>query len=208
MTERIGVLGGTFDPPHLGHLILAGEARWQLGLDRVLLVPAAVPPHKPEGPSMGPELRAALVERALADRPGLELCRLELERPGASYSADTLAALAAAHPGAALWFILGADQLSTLERWHAPERVLALARLAVAPRSGDAGPGGAGAAPPSLAAGRIDHLDMPCIGISSSLVRRRLAAGQPVGALVPAGVEELLREAGLVPSLPRGERPR
>lgn len=196
---RIGLLGGTFDPPHMGHLVMASEARWQLGLDRVLLVPAAAPPHKPAGPELAADDRARLVERAIAEDPWLELSRLELERPGLSYTVDTLAAMRAAEPGAALWFILGADQLLALGTWHRPERIVELARLAVVPRGGH-GREELEAAAEELAPGRVDWVLAPEIGISSSQIRRRIATGRPIRYLVPAVVEDELRRMGLLPS--------
>jgi nicotinate-nucleotide adenylyltransferase len=194
--RRLGLLGGSFDPPHLGHLILADEAWWALGLDEVRFVPAAQAPHKPGGPALPAELRVRLVARAIEGHPGLTLSRVELERPGPSYTVDTVEAVAAAEPDADLWLIIGGDQLLGVPEWREPERILRLARLAVAVRSGqerrtfEAVAGGA-------APGRIDWLEMPAIGISSTLVRERMAAGRPVRALVPAGVADLLAAEGL-----------
>jgi nicotinate-nucleotide adenylyltransferase len=190
------VLGGTFDPPHIGHLIVASEALWQLGLDVVRLVPARVPPHKPTGAQTVADTRAAWLERAVAGTPGLEVSRAELDRGGPSYTADTLEAMASAEPDALLWFILGADQLAELPRWHDPERILAAARLAVVPRAGiDVRELAAEVAP-----GHADLLDVPEIGVSSSMIRERIAAGLPIRFLVPPEVEESLRREGLVAS--------
>lgn len=199
---RIGVMGGTFDPPHIGHLIVASEARWQLHLDVVRLVPAREPPHKPAGAPAPAARRVALLEAAVAGEPGLEVSRVELERPGPSYTADTLEAMAAAEPGAELWFVLGADQLAGLPGWRDPRRILAAARLAVVPRAGH----DARALAARIAPGRADVLDVPEIGVSSSLVRARLAAGEPIRFLVPAAVEESLRREGLVASAESGNQ--
>ena len=201
--RRIGVLGGTFDPPHVGHLIVASEALWQLELDVVRLVPARTPPHKPPGAPSDPDRRAAWLEAAVAGAPGLEVSRLELDREGPSYTADTLEAMAAAEPGAELWFILGADQLAGLPGWRDPGRVLAAARLAVVPRAGHDARALAG----EVAPGRADVLDVPEIGISSSMIRERIAAGLPVRFLVPPEVEKSLRREGLVAS-PQSSSPR
>ena len=190
------MLGGTFDPPHIGHLIVASEALWQLDLDVVRLVPTRVPPHKPTGAQTDPDRRAAWLERAVAGHPGLEVSRIELEREGPSYTADTLEAIAAEEPGAALWFILGADQLAELRGWHEPGRILAAARLAVVPRAGR----DLRAIADEVAPGRADLLDVPEIGVSSSMIRERIAAGRPIRFLVPPGVEESLRREGLVAS--------
>jgi nicotinate-nucleotide adenylyltransferase len=181
------VLGGTFDPPHLGHVLLAHEAWWQLGLDEVRLVPARRAPHKQEASRYTPEFRARLVEAAVADHPALVLSRAELDREGPSWTVDTLEAMAADEPDADLWFVLGADQLEGFARWRAPERILAVARLAAAARGDAIGPAIAG-----IAGDRVDRIEMPEVAISSSLVRRRLAAGQPVRYLVPRAVEVLL----------------
>jgi nicotinate-nucleotide adenylyltransferase len=194
--RRIGVLGGTFDPPHIGHLIVASEALWQLDLDVVRLVPARTPPHKPAGEQTEPDRRAAWLEAAIAGTPGLEVSRIELDREGPSYTADTLEAMAAAEPGAALWFVLGADQLAGLPGWRDPERIIAAARLAVVPRAGH----DVRALAERIAPGRADVLDVPEIGVSSSMVRERIAAGLPVRFLVPPEVEKSLRREGLVAS--------
>ena len=199
---RIGVLGGTFDPPHIGHLIVASEALWQLRLDVVRLVPARMPPHKPAGSPSGGEARARWLEAAVAEVPGLEVSRVELEREGPSYTADTLEEMATAEPGALLWFVLGADQLAGLPRWHDPDRILAAARLAVVPRAGH----DARALAAEIAPGRADVLDVPEIGVSSSMIRDRLAAGRPIRFLVPAAVEESLQREGLVASPRPSER--
>jgi nicotinate-nucleotide adenylyltransferase len=194
--RRIGVLGGTFDPPHIGHLIVASEALWQLDLDVVRLVPARTPPHKPANAPTDPDRRAAWLAGAVAGTPGLEVSRIELDREGPSYTADTLEAMADAEPGALLWFILGADQLAGLPGWRDPGRILAAARLAVVPRAGH----DARALADQVAPGRVDVLDVPEIGVSSSMIRDRIAAGLPIRFLVPAEVEESLRREGLVPS--------
>ncbi len=193
------MLGGTFDPPHIGHLVVACEALWQLGLDEVRLVPARHPPHK-EGVAVAPaEDRAAWLEEAVAGRPGLVVSRIELEREGPSFTADTLDAMAAAEPGVRLWFVLGADQLAGVPSWHDPPRILAAARLAVVAREGvdDAELRELAA---RVAPGRADVVDVPAIGVSSSLVRARIAAGEPVGHLLPPAVEAALVRGGLVPS--------
>ena len=190
------MLGGTFDPPHIGHLIAASEARWQLGLDLVRLVPARTPPHKPAGAQTDGDRRAAWLEAALGGAPGLEVSRIELDREGPSYTADTLEAMAAAEPGALVWFILGADQLAGLPGWHEPGRILAAARLAVVPRAGH----DARALAERIAPGRADVLEVPEIGVSSSMIRERIANGLPIRFLVPPAVEESLRREGLVAS--------
>jgi nicotinate-nucleotide adenylyltransferase len=198
------VLGGTFDPPHIGHLIVACEARWQLGLDEVRLVPARHPPHKDRDAVAPVERRAAWLEEAVAGRAGLVVSRCEIAREGPSYTADTLAAMAAAEPGARLWFVLGADQLAGFPGWHDPARILRHARLAVVAR-GDTGSAAAAALAERVAPGRADLVDIPAIGVSASMIRARMAAGTPVGHLLPPAVERALVREGLVPS-PSAER--
>jgi len=195
----VGVLGGTFDPPHIGHLVVACEALWQLGLDEVRLVPAGRPPHKDDPAVASAERRAAWLERAIADRPGLVVSLIEVHRDGPSYTADTLEAMAAAEPGVQLWFILGADQLAEFPNWKAPERILAAARLAVVAR-GDVGQGDLDTLAQGVAPGRADIVAVPVIGVSSSMIRERMAAGRPIGHLVPREVEQALIAEGLVPS--------
>src|SRR6188508_2732803 len=136
MTKALGILGGTFDPIHLGHLALAREARDALDLERVLLVPNAVPPHKGAGVSAA-EHRAAMVRLAIADDPGLEFSSLELDRPGPSYAVDTVIAVAErsrAQGRPEPWFLLSDEALAELPTWRQPERILDLARVAAAPR--------------------------------------------------------------------------
>ena len=189
---RIGVMGGTFDPPHDGHLALARAAAAQLGLDRVMLVPAAQPPHKPGGATMPAERRIAMVRAAVEDDPVLEASAEEIDREGPSYTADTLERIAAGNPGADIWFILGADQLEGFPGWNRPERIVEIARLAVASRPGAGDPAMdflAGA----VAAGRVDVVDMPEVPISSTEVRARIARGEDVSQLVPPAVARMLR---------------
>jgi nicotinate-nucleotide adenylyltransferase len=190
--RRVGVLGGAFDPPHIGHLILAQEAWWRLKLDLMLLVPVGTPTDRP-APRFDAERRVRMVEAAVAGHPGLICSRVEVDRDGPSYTADTLERVAADHPGADLWFLLGADRLETLPDWHDPPRLLSLARIAVVPRPGwDADRIHATAR--RVAPGRVDLLEAPQIDVSSTMVRRRLGEGGPVRYLVPHGVEPLLRD--------------
>ena len=195
------MLGGTFDPPHIGHLIVAREAQWQLGLDEVRLVPARHPPHKDHSRVAPAERRAEWLERAVADKPGLTVSRIELGRGGPSYTADTLRAMAAAEPGVELWFILGADQLAGFPTWMEPEAILELARLAVVGR-GETGDDLLAELADSVAPGRCDLLEVPLIGVSSSMIRKRMEKGEPIGHLVPPEVEAALQREGLVPSTP------
>jgi nicotinate-nucleotide adenylyltransferase len=191
---RLGVLGGTFDPPHVGHLILAEEARTSLELQRVLFVPAGDPWRK-SGQHVTPaEHRLSMLRLALASDPYFEVCTLEVERAGPSYTVDTLEALRGLHgPGLELYFILGEDALHDLPNWKDPERIVALAWLAVAPRAQSSGPDtpDLGAAGPGIAE-RIVPIAMPAIDVSSTALRARARAGQSLRYLVPLAVEEYI----------------
>ena len=195
----IGILGGTFDPFHLGHLALARAARDALGLERLLVVPAAIPPHKLARPISPPDVRLALVEAGIAGEPRLDASRIELDRPGPSYTVDTVAALARAERAAGrtpdITVVLSAESFADLAAWREPARLLDLARIAIAPRAGHA--------PPDLAAfeaafpGRRDRIvviDGPDVDVSASAIRRRAARGESVDGLVPPKVAALIRD--------------
>jgi nicotinate-nucleotide adenylyltransferase len=194
---QLGILGGTFNPPHVGHLVCAQEARARLGLDEVWLVPVASPPHKPLPGDPGPEVRLEMCRRAAAGVEWLDVSDLEVRRGGPSYTVDTLEALRGARPGDELTWIAGGDTALSLPGWHEPERVLSLARFAVAER----GEARRDEIERSLAglAGRpsVVFFDMPRVDVSSSDVRRRVAAGLPVRWLVSDPVRELVEERGL-----------
>jgi nicotinate-nucleotide adenylyltransferase len=195
---RVGILGGTFNPPHLGHLVCASEAAAQLGLDRVLLTPVAVPPHKDARKDPGRAERLELCRLAVAGDERLRVCDLEVARGGPSYTVDTLRELHEHEPEDHLTFILGGDVALGLPDWHEPEAVLGLATLAVAERAG-AERGDVAArlqdAFPGLAT--LAFFDMPRIDISSSQIRRRVAEGRPIRYLVPASVADRIDQGGL-----------
>ncbi len=195
---RLGLLGGTFNPPHLGHLVCAMEARDQLGLETVALLPAGVPPHKPVLDEPGPEVRATLCDLAAAAEPDLVVRRDELRREGPSYTVDTLRALHDALPGDELTFIVGGDQALGLPDWREPEAVLSLARIAVAHR-GDIDRGAILECCAGLdgAQERLVFFDMPRLDVSSTLIRDRVAAGRPIRHLVPDAVADCIAERGL-----------
>ncbi len=197
--RRIGILGGTFDPVHYGHLVIAEQAREALGLDRVLFVPAAQPPHKLGLSITAAADRAAMVALAIADNPAFDLCRTELDRPGPSYTVDTLAALAAeaARQGVAreLFFILSSEAVAELPSWRDPDGILALCRLAVVPRPGYPMPDPAWLE--SHFPGRADRIvavDTLPLAHSASHVRRRAAAGRSIRYLVPPAVETYIHD--------------
>jgi nicotinate-nucleotide adenylyltransferase len=194
----LGILGGTFNPPHLGHLAIARDALRELALDRVVLMPARMPPHKPIERDPGSAARLAMCRLLVAGADGVSVCAYELERDGPSYTVDTLGAIHASDPDAELTFIVGADTAATLPSWREPRRLLELARLAVAARSGTDRRGVLQAlAPLAPAQGGVRFLDTPVIEISSSLARERAAAEEPLEALVGEGVAGYIVEHGL-----------
>lgn len=196
VSRSIGVLGGAFNPPHLGHLLLAQEARVRLGLDEVLLVPTGVAPHKTIDPEPGASLRAAMTRLAVADASGIEVSDLEVTRDGPSYAYRTLELLHDSQPGCDLTFVMGADVAASLETWEQPRRVLELARVAVAGRPG-ADRAGVDSALARLGAPAAKSIEMPLVGISSTLIRERIAAGMPVRWMLPDPVIELIEARGL-----------
>ncbi len=179
---RIGVFGGTFDPIHNTHLNLARAALSQAALDKVLFVVSAVPPHKRAAVCLGPEERYALVEAALLGEPRMDASRVELDREGPSYTADTLDLLAAANPGADLFLILGMDAVCDLPKWHEPARVVARATILAAARPGQ------DTTIPPLLHGKCARLDFPEQPVSSTEIRARLGRGEPVAQLLPPAV--------------------
>jgi len=190
----IGVLGSAFNPPHLGHLALAQEALWQLGLDQVVLMPTGEAPHKRILDDPGREQRLAMTRLAAADDSRFSVSSIEVDREGPSYTYESLELLAEERPDTELVFVMGADAAVGLESWRRPERVVELARLAVARRAG-VSDADVGAVMRSLAAdGRATMLEMPQFGVSSSSVRERAAAGRPLRYLVPEAVARFIEE--------------
>jgi len=213
---RLGILGGTFNPIHLGHLVLAEAFRERLALDRVLFVPAGTPPHKtPVG--LVPALhRYAMVSLAVAGHPGFVACPIELERTGPSYSVDTLEARAGEWPGARLFFLMGSDTFLDLPTWRTPERLGVFATLAVGYRAGSPfdpdgsaargvltrlGPAGWRRVPPvaaeTLAPGECALVETRSVPVSAREVRERLAAGENARYQVPLNVAEYIVHHGL-----------
>jgi nicotinate-nucleotide adenylyltransferase len=198
---RVGLLGGTFDPPHVAHLAAAAAARRELELDAVWFVPAGRPPHKP-GRAVSPAAtRLALLRRALAGLEGFRIQPLELERRGPSFTVDTLETLSRRHPGHQWWLIVGTDMLADLPHWRRPARVLELAGIAAVPR-----PGHPGRWPRGLARGRFRLLDAPALDLSSSDLRARVARGASIRFLTPDAVERYVRRVGLYAAPARGAR--
>ncbi len=197
MCRSVGVLGGAFNPPHVGHLVLAQEAFWALGLDELILVPTGEAPHKRIVPEPGAGQRLEMTHAAVASFEGVSASDVEAGREGPSYAYRTLELLADELPGSDLTFVMGADAAAGLESWRRPERVLELARLAVAARPGVDPQVVDGVFERLGAQDRVDALEMPAIGVSSTMVRERVVVGKPVRWLVPLAVAELIAERGL-----------
>jgi nicotinate-nucleotide adenylyltransferase len=196
---NLGVLGGTFDPPHIGHLMLAEEARLALSLGRVLFVPAGDPWRKVGRELSPPEHRLAMVRLAVGADPNYAVSTLEIEREGPSYTVETLTALHEQLPAdSELFFIVGQDSLADLPNWRQPQRIISLARLAVAARAAweSAQADALEKEVPGISQ-RLVWLDMPRIDISSTAVRQRVRQGQSIRSWVPPPVEEYIRQHGL-----------
>lgn len=203
----LGILGGTFNPVHLAHLRTAEEVREALALDRVIFVPASVPPLKHEGVAPA-EHRVEMLRLAVAENPSFEVSELELEREGPSYTVDTLRELGARNPGERLWFIVGTDALAELERWHRPRELLGLASFAVVQRPGHGTAPLDVLLPASLArevrptATGLEHasgqeiraIPTTPLTISASDVRRRVSRGASIRYLVPEPVIDHIRK--------------
>lgn len=189
--QRIGIYGGTFDPIHRTHLDIARAARDTAGLDKVVFVVAARPPHKQREVYASAEDRLALVQAAIAGEKGMEVSRIEMDRIGPSYTVDTLREIHQQYPEAALFLIVGYDSLVDLPSWHKPEEILGLARVLAARRPG------VNASVHPMMQGRFDLLPIEENAMSSTEIRARVACGESVHELVPAAVEQIIREKGL-----------
>lgn len=191
------MIGGTFDPPHYGHLVLAENGRAQLDLDGVLFVPAAQPPHKPEQPITEARHRVAMVEAAIADNESFALSRVDLDRPGPHYTVDMLGILNETYPGARLFFLMGGDSLAEFLSWRDPAGIVEQAHLAVMQRPGwEADLASLEEALPDIRE-RLAWLDAPHLQISGTDLRRRLREGLPIRYLVPPRVHDYVREHAL-----------
>jgi nicotinate-nucleotide adenylyltransferase len=186
--KRLGVLGGSFDPLHLGHLWIAMLAREQLGLETVLFVPAGAPPHKSGGTVAPYEFRLALVRRALEPHEGMIASDLESDAAHASYTVATLRRLRAGLEAQdELWLLLGADSLADLPHWREPETIVQLARLGVYGRPGYA--------PEPVRGAAVRWIEGPECGLSSTWIRERLRAGRSVAGMVPPAILPLVETA-------------
>lgn len=195
---KLGVFGGTFDPVHLGHLLLAERAREACGLDQVWFLPARESPFKPEGTAASEKDRVEMLRLAIAGQPDFRVSELELQRPGPSYTVDTLQEIQRLHPEVELTLLIGADSLADLPRWKEPQEILKLARVAAMNR---------GQTPPDLSAvvqtlgaaarSRIEVIAMPAVGISATNIRAAVCEGRSIRFQTPRSVEEFIRERKL-----------
>lgn len=196
---RLGIYGGSFDPVHLGHLLLAETCREACSLDRVLFLPCGQSPHKPNGAiATGPQ-RAEMLEFAVAGDPRFGVCRIELERSGPSYTVETLRQLRAEQPDSELFFLMGADSLADLPFWREPQAILELATIVAVNR---------GHRPPldwsslesrlgPVVRDRVQLVTMPAIDLSATEIRERARAERSLRFRVPRAVEEYIRQHGL-----------
>ncbi len=194
----VGILGGTFNPPHLAHLVCASEARAQLALERVVLIPTGVPPHKPMEQEPGAAHRLEMCRLAAGGhRDWLTVSSIEVDRGGPSYTADTLREIHASQPGDELTFIVGGDMAWSLPSWREPEAILGLASVAVAERAGARREEVRTRLDAMAGAARITYIDVPRLDISSSALRRRVREGRPLDYLVPDPVADYIEQRRL-----------
>jgi nicotinate-nucleotide adenylyltransferase len=194
---RTGIFGGTFDPPHIGHLIAAQDAADALDLDRLLFVPAADPPHKPARSITPAGLRLEMLQAALPPDPRFEVCTLELERPGPSYTVDTLRALHSQQEQQ-LHLLLGVDQARDLSSWHEPNEIARLACIVVLSREGLE----TAAIPRTFS---VREIRVTRIDVSATDIRERVAQNRTIHTLVPAPVEAIIRAHRLYARLTNGD---
>jgi nicotinate-nucleotide adenylyltransferase len=188
---KIGVFGGSFDPIHIGHLIIAEEARWQCRLDTVLFVVTAHPPHKKE-PRVDAETRFEMVRLALDGQPDFRPSRIEIDRGGSSYTEETLKELRCEYGNVPFYLIVGGDSVLDFSAWKNPEAVIGMTRIVVLPR-----PGFDLSQMDPRIQGKVWVLEGPSIELSSTILRKRLREGKSIRFLVPEGVEKFIRERAL-----------
>lgn len=205
--RRIGILGGTFDPPHVGHLWLATLAADAFALDRVVFMPAARPPHKGGRHLTSAAHRLLMTRLAIAGNPMFEVSAIEMDRPGPSFTVDSVEELRELYAGSALYLVMAADSLAQIDTWREPDRLLALIEWIVGPRPGAREPDPAWLSERfGPAAARIHVLQGPALDVSASDIRRRVAAGRAIRYLVPRAVEELILDQRLYRGSTRARR--
>jgi len=186
MKRKIGMLGGTFDPPHNGHLLIAEQAREQLGLEEVWFVLSNIPPHKQKTSTTNAD-RLAMLTAATAGNPHFSVCTIELERSGPSYTIDTVLQLTGEYPGNEFYFIIGGDMVEYLPNWHRAEELVKLIRFAGVRRSGYS----------VKTPYPVELVDIPMFDVSSSLIRRNIKLGRSVRYLLPEAVLNYIEEKQL-----------
>jgi nicotinate-nucleotide adenylyltransferase len=192
--KQVGILGGTFDPIHYGHLLAAEQAREQAGLDEVWFIPARIPPHKEQaGISPGRD-RLRMVELAIADHPCFRAMDVELQREGPSYTYDTMLQLTADYPDCRFSFIIGGDMVEILPQWHRFDELIKLVRFIGLARPGTD-------YNRASASGYVTFVEMPSWELSSTLIRQKVAAGKSIRYLVPPAVERYIKEQRLYESI-------
>lgn len=194
---KLAIMGGTFNPIHIGHLVCAEEAAWQFGLDQVIFMPAGLPPHKEVAGGAGAEARYLMAATATADNPRFEVSRYEVDKEQLCYTVDTIRHFREQAPEAELYFITGADAVLEILQWKDPGELLEMAVLIAATR-----PGYPLDRLPAAMSGYIERrqvivMEVPAIGISSSLIRQRVAMGRSIRYLVPDGIERFIEKEGL-----------
>lgn len=195
--RRIGIMGGTFDPIHTGHLIIAEEARYRFGLEKVIFIPTGTPPHKPNQPTTDAEIRFEMTVLATRDNPAFETSRIEIDRPGFSYTVDTLAEFTRIFgENTRLFLITGADAILEILTWHKPRKLLGMCEIIAAARPGYDLKDVAKRLPKEFLDSTI-FLEVPGISISSTELRDRVARDMPIKYLVPRSVEDYIHEKGL-----------
>lgn len=193
---RVGIFGSAFNPPHIGHVLVVAEARWRLGLERVLVVPTGDPYHKEGGLDPGGEARLEMAELAFRDEPGCEVLAVEVERAGPTYTADTVAGLVSKEPGIDPVLLLGADAALGFAGWERGESLAEMAEIAVAPRSGIEPGEVERSIREAIPEARITFFEMPRVDVTATLIRERIEAAIPFEHLVPQRVSARIRERG------------
>lgn len=183
---KLGVLGGTFDPPHIGHLILAQSALEHFQLDKILFIPAAKQPHKQNRDTVSVELRSKMLQLAIEKDNRFEISDIESKRSGLSYTCDTLTKLKTIYPEAKLYLIIGGDNISDIETWKNPEKIFSIAKVIAAKRPDSH--------PESVYSNRIALFDMPQVDISSTMIRRLVKKDKTISYLVPTDVEKYINQ--------------
>lgn len=187
--SRFGILGGTFDPPHNGHIAIAETAIRKLKLDKVIFIPAKTPPHKSREKISSQQDRLAMIKLAVGGREKIEISEIEFDRPGPSYTVDTLAELHKKYPGDEFYFLIGADNIPELESWHRPEKIMEMVKVVAACRPGFS--------TAEKYSDIIESFDMTPVNISSTMIREKVRSGQSISGLLPVDVEEYILKRNL-----------